>query len=149
MQVILLEKVSNLGDLGDQVTVKAGYGRNFLVPLKKAVVASADNVATFEARRAELQEVADQKKATAAARGEKISGLNITLSTKAGEEGKLFGSITVRDVAEAVNAAGVELEKSEVRLPDGPLRELGEYEVDIHLHTEVNVKLKLTLVPQE
>ncbi|MFT6434817.1 MAG: large subunit ribosomal protein L9 [Candidatus Azotimanducaceae bacterium] len=149
MQVILLEKVSNLGDLGDQVTVKAGYGRNFLVPLKKAVVASADNVATFEARRAELQEVADQKKATAVARGEKISGLNITLSTKAGEEGKLFGSITVRDVAEAVNAAGVELEKSEVRLPDGPLRELGEYEVDIHLHTEVNVKLKLTLVPQE
>ena len=149
MQVILLEKVSNLGDLGDQVTVKAGYGRNFLVPLKKAVVASADNVATFEARRAELQEVADQKKATAVARGEKISGLNITLSTKAGEEGKLFGSITVRDVAEAVNAAGVELEKSEVRLPDGPLRELGEFEVDIHLHTEVNVKLKLTLVPQE
>ena len=149
MQVILLEKVSNLGDLGDQVTVKAGYGRNFLVPLKKAVVASADNVATFEARRAELQEVADQKKATAAARGEKVSGLNITLSTKAGEEGKLFGSITVRDVAEAVKAAGVELEKSEVRLPDGPLRELGEYEVDIHLHTEVNVKLKLTLVPQE
>jgi large subunit ribosomal protein L9 len=149
MQVILLEKVSNLGDLGDQVTVKAGYGRNFLVPLKKAVVASADNVATFEARRAELQEVADQKKATAVARGEKISGLNITLSTKAGEEGKLFGSITVRDVAEAVKAAGVELEKSEVRLPDGPLRELGEYEVDIHLHTEVNVKLKLTLVPQE
>jgi large subunit ribosomal protein L9 len=149
MQVILLEKVSNLGDLGDQVTVKAGYGRNFLVPLKKAVVASADNVATFEARRAELQEVADQKKATAVARGEKVSGLNITLSTKAGEEGKLFGSITVRDVAEAVKAAGVELEKSEVRLPDGPLRELGEYEVDIHLHTEVNVKLKLTLVPQE
>ena len=149
MQVILLEKVSNLGDLGDQVNVKAGYGRNYLVPLKKAVVASADNVATFEARRAELQNVADQKKATATARGEKISGLNITLSTKAGEEGKLFGSITVRDVADAVNAAGVELEKSEVRLPDGPLRELGEFEVDIHLHTEVNVKLKLTLVAEE
>lgn len=149
MQVILLEKVSNLGDLGDQVNVKAGYGRNYLVPLKKAVVASADNVATFEARRAELQKVADQKKATATARGEKISGLNITLSTKAGEEGKLFGSITVRDVADAVNAAGVELEKSEVRLPDGPLRELGEFEVDIHLHTEVNVKLKLTLVAEE
>lgn len=149
MQVILLEKVSNLGDLGDQVNVKAGYGRNYLVPLKKAVVASADNVATFEARRAELQKVADEKKATATARGEKISGLNITLSTKAGEEGKLFGSITVRDVSDAVNAAGVELEKSEVRLPDGPLRELGEFEVDIHLHTEVNVKLKLTLVPEE
>ena len=146
MEVILLEKVSNLGDLGDQVTVKAGYGRNYLVPLKKAVVASADNVATFEARRAELQKVADEKKSTAKSRGEKISALDITLTAKAGEEGKLFGSIPVRDVAEA---AGVELEKSEVRLPEGPLRELGEFEIDIHLHTEVNVKLKLTLVPEE
>jgi large subunit ribosomal protein L9 len=149
MEVILLEKVSNLGDLGDQVTVKAGYGRNYLVPLKKAVVASADNVATFEARRAELQKVADEKKSAAEARGEKISALDITLTAKAGEEGKLFGSITVRDVAEAASAAGVELEKSEVRLPEGPLRELGEFEIDIHLHTEVNVKLKLTLVPEE
>ena len=149
MQVILLEKISNLGDLGDQVTVKSGYGRNYLVPQKKAVVASADNVATFEVRRAELQRVADEKKATAVSRGEKVSALSVTLTAKAGEEGKLFGSITVRDVADAVNAAGVELEKSEVRLPDGPLRELGDFEVDIHLHTEVNVKLKLTVVPEE
>jgi len=149
VQVILLEKISNLGDLGDQVTVKSGYGRNYLVPQKKAVVASADNVATFEVRRAELQRVADEKKATAVSRGEKVSALSVTLTAKAGEEGKLFGSITVRDVADAVNAAGVELEKSEVRLPDGPLRELGDFEVDIHLHTEVNVKLKLTVVPEE
>ena len=103
----------------------------------------------FEARRAELQKVADEKKSAAESRGEKVSALDITLTAKAGEEGKLFGSITVRDVAEAVNAAGVELEKSEVRLPEGPLRELGEFEIDIHLHTEVNVKLKLTLVPEE
>ena len=93
--------------------------------------------------------MADEKKSAAESRGEKVSALDITLTAKAGEEGKLFGSITVRDVAEAVNAAGVELEKSEVRLPEGPLRELGEFEIDIHLHTEVNVKLKLTLVPEE
>ena len=143
MEVILLEKVSNLGDLGDQVTVKAGYGRNYLVPLKKAVVASADNVATFEARRAELQKVADEKKSAAESRGEKVSALDITLTAKAGEEGKLFGSITVRDIADACFSKGVEIEKSEIKLPDGPLRNTGEFEVGVQVHPDLIVKMKI------
>ena len=148
MEVILLENIAKLGDLGDRVSVKAGYGRNFLIPQQKAVPATAQNVEVFESRKAELQKLADEKLQLAQSRAEKIAELKISITSKAGEEGKLFGSITVRDVAEAATSRGVALEKSEVRLPDGPLRELGEYEVNIHLHTEVNTLLKVAVIAE-
>lgn len=148
MEVILLENIAKLGDLGDKVTVKSGYGRNFLIPQKKAVPATADNLKEFEARRAELEKVAAEKLEEAKARAEKIEALSISVATKAGDEGKLFGSITVRDIADAAEAAGEVLEKSEVRLPEGPIRELGEYEITIHLHPEVDATLKLAVVAE-
>lgn len=149
MDVILLEKVANLGDLGDQVSVKAGYGRNFLMPQKKAVPATPENVKSFDARRAELQAAADAKLAAAKARGEKIGDLEVTITAKAGDEGKLFGSITVRDIVDAVEKKGISLEKSEVRMPEGPIRDLGEHDVDIHLHSEVNVTLKVGVIAEQ
>jgi large subunit ribosomal protein L9 len=148
MEVILLESVQKLGELGDKVTVKSGYGRNFLIPQKKAVPATAENLQQFEERRADLEAVAGDKLSIAKNRAKKVDELSITITTKAGEEGKLFGSITVRDVAEACEAAGVKLEKSEVRLPEGPIRELGEFEVNIHLHPEVDALLKLAVVAE-
>ena len=148
MEVILLETIAKLGDLGDRVTVKSGYGRNFLIPQKKAVPATFANLELFEARRAELEKVAGEKLADAHGRAETINSMAISIQTKAGEEGKLFGSITVRDIAEAAKAKGVTLEKSEVRLPEGPIRELGEFEIDVHLHPEVDAVLKLAVVPE-
>lgn len=148
MEVILLESIAKLGELGDKVNVKSGYGRNFLIPQQKAVPATADNLLQFEERRAELEKAANEKLAEANARAEKISELSVTITTKAGEEGKLFGSIGVRDISDACEARGVALEKSEVRLPEGPIRELGEFEIDIHLHTEVNTVLKLAVVAE-
>ena len=148
MEVILLESVQKLGELGDKVTVKAGYGRNFLIPQKKAVPATAENLQQFEERRADLEAAAGDKLSIAKNRAKKVEELSITITTKAGEEGKLFGSITVRDVADACEAAGVELEKSEVRLPEGPIRELGEFEISIHLHPEVDAILKLAVVAE-
>jgi large subunit ribosomal protein L9 len=148
MEVILLESVQKLGELGDKVTVKAGYGRNFLIPQKKAVPATAENLQQFEERRADLEAAAGDKLSIAKNRAKKVEELSITITTKAGEEGKLFGSITVRDVADACDAAGVELEKSEVRLPEGPIRELGEFEIKIHLHPEVDAVLKLAVVAE-
>ena len=148
MEVILLETIAKLGDLGDRVTVKSGYGRNFLIPQKKAVPATFENLELFEARRAELEKVAGEKLADAHGRAETINSMAISIQTKAGEEGKLFGSITVRDIAEAAKVKGVALEKSEVRLPEGPIRELGEFEIDVHLHPEVDAALKLAVVPE-
>ena len=148
MEVILLESVQKLGELGDKVTVKSGYGRNFLIPQKKAVPATAENLQQFEERRADLEAAAGDKLSIAKNRATKVEELSITITTKAGEEGKLFGSITVRDVADACEAAGVELEKSEVRLPEGPIRELGEFEVNIHLHPEIDAVLKLAVVAE-
>ena len=148
MEVILLENVSKLGILGDRVSVKSGYGRNYLIPQQKAVPATEANVEIFESRKAELQQQADEKLNAARARGEQIEALNVSITSKAGDEGKLFGSITVRDIADAVVAKGVAIEKSEVRLPDGPLRELGEYEITIHLHTEVECVLKVTVIAE-
>ena len=148
MQVILLEKVGKLGGLGDQVTVKSGYGRNFLVPYGKAVPATATNVAEFEARRAELEKAAAEKRADAESRGEKLAELAVTIEANAGDEGKLFGSIGTRDIAEAITAAGVEVAKSEVRLPEGVLREVGEYQVDVQLHPEVMVAVNVNVVPE-
>ena len=149
MEVILLESIAKLGDLGDKVSVKSGYGRNFLIPQHKAVPTTADNIEAFEARKAELQRNAEDKLIRATARAEQIEALELSLTSKAGDEGKLFGSITVRDIAEAVAALGVEIEKSEVRLPEGPLRELGDFEISVHLHTEVNAVLKVSVIAEE
>jgi len=148
MEVILLEKVANLGSLGDKVKVKAGYGRNFLLPYGKAVPATADNLKAFEERRAELEKAAADKLATAQARAEKLDGESFTIASKAGDEGKLFGSIGVRDIADAITSAGTEVEKSEVRLPEGPLRAIGEYDIELQLHTDVTVTVKLAVVAE-
>lgn len=149
MNIILLDRVANLGNLGDQVAVKAGYARNFLLPQGKAVVATPANVKIFEARRAELEAKLSDTLAVAAARAEKLSALEgVQIQAKSGDEGKLFGSIGTRDVAHAFTAAGVELNKSEVRLPEGPLRHTGEYEVAIQLHAEVKATVKLTIVAE-
>ena len=146
MEVILLEKIANLGNLGDKVAVKAGYARNFLLPFGKATPATADNVAAFEARRAELEKIAAEKKAEAEARAAKLADLTVTIAANSGEEGKLFGSIGTRDIADAVTAAGVAIEKSEVRLPDGALRTVGEFDIDVQLHTDVDATVKLVVV---
>ncbi|TVP87805.1 MAG: 50S ribosomal protein L9 [Pseudomonadaceae bacterium] len=146
MEVILLEKIANLGSLGDKVSVKAGYARNFLLPFGKATAATEDNVAAFEARRAELEKLAAEKKAAADARAEQLAELTVTVTANAGEEGKLFGSIGTRDIADAVTAAGVAIEKSEVRLPEGPLRTVGEFDIDVQLHTDVSAIVKLVVV---
>lgn len=148
MEVILLETIAKLGDLGDKVSVKSGYGRNFLVPHKKAVPATAENLKIFEARRTELEKVAGDKLVEAKSRAETINALSVSIETKAGEEGKLFGSVTVRDISEAAEVKGVTIEKSEIRLPDGPIRELGEFEIDVHLHPEIDAILKLAVVPE-
>ena len=143
MEVILLEKVANLGALGDKVKVKAGFGRNFLVPFGKAVPATKANVAEFEARRAELEKAAAEKLATAQKRAEELSEIELTITAKAGDEGKLFGSIGTRDLAEAISAVGVEVAKSEVRLPTGPIRTVGEFDIALQLHAEVAATVKV------
>ena len=148
MEVILLEKVGKLGGLGDKVNVKAGFGRNFLFPYGKAVPANAANVAEFEARRAELEKAAAEKLDAANARAEQLNEKAVTITSKAGDEGKLFGSIGVRDVADAVTAAGVEVSKSEVRLPSGPIREVGEFEVAIQVHSDVTAVINLSVVAE-
>ncbi|HCW90335.1 MAG TPA: 50S ribosomal protein L9 [Marinobacter sp.] len=148
MEVILLEKVANLGSLGDKVKVKAGYGRNFLLPYGKAVAATEGNLKAFEERRAELEKAAADKLAAAQARAEQLEGQSFTISSKAGEEGKLFGSIGVRDIADAITAAGTNVEKSEVRLPEGPLRVTGEYEIELQLHSDVTVAITLAVVAE-
>jgi len=148
MEVILLEKIANLGNLGDKVAVKAGYARNFLLPFGKATPATAENVAAFEARRAELEKLAAEKKAEADARAAQLAELTVTIAANAGEEGKLFGSIGTRDIADAVTAAGVAIEKSEVRLPEGPIRVTGEYDIELQLHTDVEVTIKLAVVAE-
>lgn len=148
MNVILLEKVGKLGNLGDQVTVKSGFGRNFLIPYGKAVPATKGNVEEFEVRRAELEKAADEKKATAEARAEKLAELSVTIAANSGDEGKLFGSIGTRDIAEAISAAGVAVNKSEVRLPEGAIRECGDFEVAIQLHSDVTQTVKLAIIPE-
>ena len=148
MEVILLDKVGKLGAIGDKVTVKSGYGRNFLLPQGKAVAATAKNIADFEARRAELEAAAAAKIAEATARAEKLAALEVTIAANAGDEGRLFGSIGTRDIAEAITAAGVAVAKSEVRLPQGVLREIGQYDIDVQLHAEVLQAVKLVVVAE-
>lgn len=149
MEVILLEKINKLGELGDQVNVKAGYGRNYLIPVGKAVSATAENVEKFESRRTELEKAQADSLSAATARAEKLNGTEITLERIAGEEGKLFGSVSGADIAEAVVATGVELAKNEVRLPEGPLRVVGEFEVDVHIHAEIDAKIKVIVVAEK
>lgn len=149
MEVILLEQVGKLGTIGDKVNVKAGYGRNYLVPTSKAVFATAANLAAFEARRAELEAAAAEQRTAAEARGEKLAALDtITIAANAGDEGKLFGSIGTQDIADALIAAGAEVAKSEVKLPEGALREIGEYDIDIQLHSDVTQVIKLAVVAE-
>ncbi len=149
MEVILLEKVGKLGGLGDKVTVKSGYGRNYLVPQGKAVPANAANVEQFEARRAELEKAAADKLAAAQARADKINELQLSVTAQAGDEGKLFGSIGARDLAELATGAGIEITKAEIRLPTGPIRNTGEFEVSVHLHPEVDAVLHIIVVAEE
>ena len=149
MEVILLEKIGKLGDLGDKVTVKPGYGRNFLIPQGKAVPATRENVEKFEAQRAELEATAAETLAAAELRAGQIRELGvITIAANAGEEGKLFGSVGTRDIADAVTRAGVEINKAEVRLPEGALREVGEYQIELHLHSDIDVAIELHVVPE-
>ena len=146
MQVILLEKIGRLGNIGDQVNVKAGYGRNFLVPHGKAVPATKDNVVQFEERRAELEKASADKLTAAQGRAKAIDAIGtITLTANAGDEGKLFGSIGTREIADAITAAGEEVSKSEVLLPDGAVREVGEFDVNLQLHTDVQSVIKLVV----
>ncbi len=148
MEVILLEKVGKLGALGDKVAVKAGFGRNYLIPYGKAVPATKANVEQFEARRAELEKAAAERLASAQTRAAQLQDKEVTIVSKAGDEGKLFGSIGVRDIADALTAAGIDVEKSEVRLPEGPIRNTGEFEVALHLLTDVDATVKVTVVAE-
>lgn len=148
MEVILLDKVGKLGAIGDKVTVKSGYGRNYLLPQGKAVAATAKNVAEFEARRAELEANAAGKLSEAQTRAGKLAELTVTIAANAGDEGRLFGSVGTRDIAEAVSKAGVAINKSEVRLPQGALREVGQYDIDIQLHAEIIQAVKLVVVAE-
>jgi large subunit ribosomal protein L9 len=149
MEVILLEKVANLGNLGDRVAVRSGYARNYLLPKGKATLATAANVARFEARRADLEKSANELLSAAEARKAKFEGFKLTITAKAGSEGKLFGSIGTQDIAEAATAAGQELVRNEVRLPNGSLRSVGDHVVVVHLHTDVDVELTISILAEE
>ena len=149
MEVILLEKVHKLGALGDRVNVKPGFGRNYLIPSGKAVSATADNIAKFDARRAELEKQEQDALNEANARAEKLNATSVSIARKAGDEGKLFGSVGTADIAEAVTATGVELSKQEISLPEGPIRSTGEIELDVQLHADVTATIKVNVVAEE
>lgn len=149
MEVILLSKVENLGNLGDKVKVKSGFGRNYLIPQGKAKPATAANMAEFEKHRAELEKQAAEMFTTAEGRKGQLEGKVITINAKAGQEGKLFGSVGTVDIAETLTNAGIKVERKEVRMPQGPIRVAGEHKVDIHLHTDVNVQITVNVVAEE
>jgi len=149
MDVILLTKVANLGNIGDRVTVKSGYGRNFLLPSGKATLATAANIAKFEARRAELEKLAREQFADAEGRAAALKDFTLRITAKAGSEGKLFGSIGTTDIAEACSAQGHKVARSEVRLPNGPIRMVGDHQVVLHLHTDFDVQLAVTVAAEE
>lgn len=148
MDLILLEKIANLGGLGDKVSVKPGYGRNYLIPQGKAVAATPDKIQQFEQRRADLEKKAAEVLSAAQARASAIAALKVTITHKAGDEGRLYGSIGTRDIADAVTAAGIAVEKQEVRLPTGPIRNIGDYEIGIQLHGDVIAVLPLTVAAE-
>jgi large subunit ribosomal protein L9 len=149
MDVILLQKVANLGGIGDRVKVKSGYGRNYLLPSGRATLATASNVARFEARRAELEKQANEEHQSAQERAESLRDFRLTITAKAGTEGRLFGSVGTNDIAEGCSAAGHKVSRSEVRLPNGPIRTVGEHQVTVHLHTDVEVTLTVIIVAEE
>lgn len=149
MQVILLEKVRNLGSVGDKVNVKPGFGRNFLIPNGKAVFATEANIAKFEARRAELEAAAAEKLGQAKARAEKFQDMKIVIQARAAEEGKLFGSIGIREIAKALADKGQKVEKSEIVLSEGTIRKTGEYPITLQLHSDVAVTVIVNIVPEE
>jgi len=148
MEVILLEKTANLGNLGYRVIIKNGYGRNYLIPQGKAVAATPKKIREFEERRAELEKLSAEKLAAATARGEAISKLNIVIAHKTGDEGRLFGSVGTQTIAEAITAAGVNVEKQEIRLPKGVIRHVGDHDIDINLHTDVVVTLAVKIAAE-
>jgi large subunit ribosomal protein L9 len=149
MEIILLERIDRLGGLGELVNVRPGFARNYLLPQGKAKLATPENIAEIEARRAELEKHEAEVLAAAKARAEQLDGLEVSITAKSGGEGKLFGSITNANITDAVRDKGIEIEKSEVRMPEGPIRLAGEYEIDVHLHAEVNATLKLTVIGEE
>ncbi len=149
MNVILLDKIENLGDIGDLVSVKPGYGRNYLIPSGKAALATKENIAEFESRRAELEARAAEELAAAKARAELIDGMELVIPANVGAEGKLFGSIGPIDIADAFEKVGVEVARSEIRMPEGPVHEIGEFTIGVHLHTDIDVDFTLKVVPEE
>ncbi len=148
MNVILLERLGNLGDIGDEVAVKAGFARNYLIPKGKAVRATEANRAVFEGRRAELEKAAAEQLAEAQARAAKLEGLSLTMVVKAGEEGKLYGSVGTQDIADAITAEAIEVARAEVRMPEGVIRSTGEYEIDVQLHSDVTVAIAVAIVAE-
>jgi large subunit ribosomal protein L9 len=149
MDVILLTKVANLGDIGDRVNVKSGYGRNFLLPKGKATLATPANVAKFEARRSELEKLSREQLEAAQTRAAALEGFTLRISAKAGNEGRLFGSIGTTDIAEACSSQGHKVARAEVRLPNGPIRMVGDHQLVLHLHTDVDVPLTVTVSAEE
>ena len=148
MNVILLEKIGNLGDLGDEVSVKPGFARNYLLPQGKAVTADDENRTVFEGRRAELEASANEKLAEANTRAEKLADKELSIAVKSGEEGRLYGSVGTQNIADALTAEGIPVERSEIRMPEGVIRVLGEYEIAIQLHTDVTAHIKVVVVPE-
>ena len=149
MEVILLSKVENLGALGDKVSVRSGYARNYLIPQGKAKFATPENIAEFEARRAELEAEAASVLATAEERKSKLDGITVTIPAKESSEGKLFGSVGNIDVIEALTTMGHQVEKREIRMPDGAFRNIGDYQIELHLHTDVNATITINIIPEE
>ncbi len=149
MEVILLEKVANLGNLGDKVTIKSGFGRNYLIPQGKATAATAIKIAEFEARRAELEKAAAEKLAAAQARATALEKLDVVITHKAGDEGKLFGSVGTQNIADAITEAGSAVAKHEIRLPDGVIRHTGEYSIDVQLHSDVVSTLSINVIAEK
>ena len=149
MNVILLDKVENLGDIGDLVTVKPGYGRNYLLPQGKAALATREKIAEVEARREDLEKAAAAELKAAQDRANLIDGMELVIPANAGEEGKLFGSVGPVDICDVFSKVGVNVERGEVRMPDGPIHELGDFEIGLHLHADVNVDVKVKVVPEE
>jgi large subunit ribosomal protein L9 len=149
MDIILLQKVANLGNIGDRVKVRSGYGRNYLLPHGKATLATPDNVKRFEARREELEKAAREHLSSATERAAALKDFKLTIVAKAGTEGKLFGSIGTSDIAEALSKQGFKVERSEVRMPNGPLRMVGEHSVGLHLHADIDVTLAVLIVAEE
>jgi len=149
MNVILLDNIENLGSIGDLVTVKPGYGRNFLIPQGKAALATPANVKAIDVRRAELEKAAAEEHATAQSRARAIKGVELVIPANAGSEGKLFGSVGPIDIAEALSNVQIEVERSEIRMPDGPIHDLGEFTIGVHLHSEINVDVAVRIVAEE